>query len=86
MVMKEQNTSEFTSGVEISPIDSRVPITRVLHKRFKGWVKRSQMSKVGRVFRILVVGVNGGSIFLSSPLLVFTPHFSKSNLFFPQLE
>jgi hypothetical protein len=27
--------------------------------------------------------VNGGSIFLSSPLLVFTPHFSKSNLFFP---
>ncbi|GAU33891.1 hypothetical protein TSUD_66780 [Trifolium subterraneum] len=73
--MEEQDTSEFTSGVEVSPIDSRVPITRVLHKRFERWVERSQMSKVRRVFCILVVGVNGGPIFLSFPLLIFTPHF-----------
>lgn len=80
MVVVEQDTGEFTSGVEVGPIDCGVaPKTRVLKKRLEGWVERGQMGKVRWVLRILVVGVNGGS--LSLPLLVAT-HFSKSNLFF----
>ncbi|RHN62910.1 hypothetical protein MtrunA17_Chr4g0052591 [Medicago truncatula] len=46
MVMVEQDTGEFTRGIEVGPIDCGVPSMRVLHKRLEGWVQRSQMGKV----------------------------------------
>lgn len=78
MIMTEQDTSEFTCGVEVGPIDCGIPIMRVLHKRLEGWVQRSQMGKVRWILRILVVGVNGGSVVFSLPFLVFAPHRENS--------
>lgn len=66
--MMEQDTCEFSRGIEVSPIYLRTSIARVEDIRLERRVTRSQGVKVRWIFRVLIAGMDAW--WFSAPALL----------------
>lgn len=74
--MEEENTGELSGGVKVGPVDSGSTIAGVEDEGLEGRVERGQEREIGWVFRVLVSGMDRGSLWLPPPLLL-ARHFSE---------
>lgn len=74
--MEEEDTCELTCGVEVGPIDSgSTTVVGVEDEGLEGRVQRSQESKVGSGFGVLVSWMDRGSLRLRPSPLLLARHF-----------
>lgn len=78
VVMEEEHTSKFTSGIKISPIDSgSMIVRRVRYERRKRRVKRSEEREIRGIISVFITRMYASTTTTTTtsfPLLV--PHFS----------
>lgn len=74
--MEEKNTGELTGGVKVGPVDSGATIAGVQDEGLEGRVEGGQQREIGWVFRVLVSGMDHGSLRLPPPPLL-ARHFSE---------